>query len=152
MSPVLREDLPLPGDASLVDEYRALLQFIHLAPVGLVKARRDGRIDLMNPMAAQLLAPLGFGEGTGGLNLLTILDRASPDIRTLVQLQQGSAGVVCENYRITLPEADHAPEEAPVALGVTLMMLGDVLDSLMAVITDESAAVRLQHLKASWRT
>jgi hypothetical protein len=129
-----------------------MLQFIHLAPVGLVKARRDGVIDLMNPMAAQLLAPLGFGEGTGGLNLLSILDRASPDIRMLVQLQNNSAGVICENYRVALPEVEHAPESAPIALGITLLMLGDVLDSLMAVITDESAAMRLQHLKASWRT
>jgi len=152
MATVLHDDLPLPGGSSLVDEYRALLQFIHLAPVGLVKSRRDGAIDLMNPMAAQLLAPLGFGDGAGGLNLLSILDRASPDIRTLVQLQQDSAGVICENYRVALPEVEHAPDNAPIALGITLLMLGDVLNSLMAVITDESSAMRLQHLKASWHT
>lgn len=139
-----------PSAEALLADYRALLHFIHLVPVGLVRATPEGDIDVMNPMAAQLLAPLGFGPDHETLNLFSILDRASPDIRTLVTAFMGDTGVVCENYRIALPDAAQAPEEAPIALGITVLLLSRALHGLMVVITDESAAVRLQRLKASW--
>ncbi len=139
-----------PSPEALLADYRALLHFIHLVPVGLVRATPDGDIDVMNPMAAQLLAPLGFGPAHEALNLFSILDRASPDIRTLVTAFLGDTGVVCENYRILLPDAPTSPEDAPIALGVTVLMLSRAVHGLMVVITDESAAVRLQRLKATW--
>jgi hypothetical protein len=42
-------------DAPTDDE---LLQFVYLTPVGIVKFRADGTVNLINPLAAQLLLPL----------------------------------------------------------------------------------------------
>ena len=148
----------LPALQALQSDYQALLEFVHLAPVGLVRARASGEVLMMNPQAAQLLAPLGFGDadaadGDDALNLLAILDRASPDIRMLVQGFSGP-GVVCEGYRVQLPEvaapAHAAAAEAPIALGVTVLRLPSDPDSLMVVLTDESAALKLHRLQASW--
>jgi hypothetical protein len=43
-------------DIDAADE--ALIQFLYQAPIGLVQARPDGEITMMNPMSAQLLMPL----------------------------------------------------------------------------------------------
>ena len=48
------------------------------------------------------------------------------------------------------PAPDNAPSEAPIALGVTVLRLPSDPDSLMVVLTDESAAIKLQRLQASW--
>jgi hypothetical protein len=140
-------------EAALRAELRGLMQFVHLAPVGLVQASMDGRIALMNPMATQLLAPLDLFDGEGELNLFDILDKASPDLRTLVQTFKRTTGVICDRYRILMPELkDHSPAalDAPIALGITALMLPGTLDCLMVVLTDESANIKLQRIKASW--
>jgi hypothetical protein len=137
------------AQADLEREYNSLLQFIHLAPVGLVQARHSGLITMMNPMAAQLLAHIGFGDGDGDLNLFEILDKASTDIRTLVQTFTRTTGVLCDNFRILVPEVEGAVD-APIALGITVLQLQADADGLMVVITDETTAVKLQRLQASW--
>ncbi|MEK0411432.1 hypothetical protein WNX29_10565, partial [Limosilactobacillus reuteri] len=43
---------------SLRAEHEALMQFLYLAPVGLVQADLDGEIGMINPISAQLLMPL----------------------------------------------------------------------------------------------
>jgi hypothetical protein len=45
-----------PGAAS--SEAETLLEFLYLTPVGIVKFRLDGAIDIANPVAAALLMPL----------------------------------------------------------------------------------------------
>jgi hypothetical protein len=130
-------------------EYQALLQFFHLAPVGLVQTALNGDIHLMNPKAAQLLAPLGFGLGVP--NLFDILDQASADVRTLVGLFSESSGVVCENYRLDLLHLHRGGQRAaPEALGLTLLLLTTSPGTYMAVVTDETAAIKLQRLQATW--
>jgi hypothetical protein len=42
---------------SLRAEHEALMQFLYLAPVGLVQAGIDGEIVMINPISAQLLMP-----------------------------------------------------------------------------------------------
>ena len=71
--------LPVASEAL---DARALLEFLHLAPVGLLRMRPDGHILMMNPAAAQLLSHLGFGPGEP--NLLDMLDPVSPDLRALL--------------------------------------------------------------------
>ena len=39
-------------------ELEALLQFLYLCPVGVIKLAGCGRVDMLNPMASQLLMPL----------------------------------------------------------------------------------------------
>lgn len=136
-------------EAELRAELRGLMQFVHLAPVGLIQSRIDGHISLLNPMAMQLLAPLDLTDGNGELNLFDILDKASPDLRTLVQTFKRTTGVICDHYRILMPETQ-ASLDAPIALGITALMLPGTLDCLMVVLTDESAHIKLQRMKASW--
>jgi len=141
------------AEAALRAELRGLMQFVHLAPVGLVQASLDGQISLMNPMATQLLAPLNLNDGMGVFNLFDILDKASPDLRTLVQTFKRTTGVICDHYRILLPEIESdspAALDAPIALGITALMLPGTSDCLMVVLTDESAHIKLQRIKASW--
>lgn len=142
---------PSTTEAELRAELRGLMQFVHLAPVGLIQSRIDGRITLMNPMATQLLAPLDLSDGNddGEFNLFDILDKASPDLRTLVQTFKRTTGVICDHYRILMPETQ-ASLDAPIALGITALMLPGTLDCLMVVLTDESAHIKLQRMKASW--
>jgi hypothetical protein len=137
------------SEAELRAELRSLMQFVHLAPVGLIQCRIDGRISLMNPMDTQLLAPLGLTDGQGELKLFDILDKASPDLRTLVHTFKRTTGVICDHYRILMPEAQ-AALDALIALGITALMLPGTLDCLMVVLTDESAQIKLQRMKASW--
>ena len=147
-------DLPFPAELDAVQdiasEYLALLQFIHLAPVGLVQTASNGDIVMMNPKAAQLLAPLGFGEGMP--NLFDTLDKASSDVRALAQVFSGTTGVVCENYRLVMPAAEDGDgsQSVPEALGLTILMLTNSPASLMAVITDETNALKLQRLQSTW--
>ncbi len=151
--PALNAELPFPAELDAVQdiasEYLALLQFIHLAPVGLVQTAANGDIQMMNPKAAQLLGPLGFGQGEP--NLFDILDKASGDIRALTEVFAGNTGVVCENYRLVLPGAEgEGSQPVPEALGLTILMLTNSPASLMAVITDETNAMKLQRLQSTW--
>ncbi|MEY4766023.1 MAG: hypothetical protein RI907_2696 [Pseudomonadota bacterium] len=141
-------DPPAPPQAELLAAYQGLLQLVHHLPVGVVQADRDGRIHLMNPKATQMLAPLGFGEGE--LNLFDILDRASPDLRTLVEVFKGQQGLICENHRIELPTYMQGGARTEV-LGLTVTQLLNVAHSLLVVITDETHVERLRRIKASQR-
>jgi hypothetical protein len=128
-------------------EYRALLQFLHLAPVGLVRARLDGEIVLMNPKATMLLAPLGFGDGIP--NLFDILKEASPDLRMLVDAYSRSTGIVCENFPVPIPNPGPGPEDV-WSLGVTILRLSSDPQTIMVVISDRTADMKLRRLQSGW--
>ena len=51
-------DMDADAEGELAQEYEALIQFVYMAPAGLVQARSDGEIAMINPVAAQLLMPL----------------------------------------------------------------------------------------------
>lgn len=138
-----------PAGAAPADDLspQALLEFLHLAPVGLLRMRRTGEILMMNPAAAQLLGHLGYG--TGEPNLLKMLDPVTPDLRTLLHVFQGSAGLVFDQYRVTLPEGPD--ERRPLALGLSALMLPSDPESVMVVVTEESNAVRLERMRHSWQ-
>ena len=136
------------SDSELRLEYSALLQFLHLAPIGLVRARFSGEIVLMNPMASQLLSTIGMHDVE--FNIFDIFDKVSKDVRMLVQEFPNSKDVIlCEDFQLLLPE-NKAAKEAPIALGVTIMRLPADPDTLMVVITDASGAWRLKRLQAAW--
>jgi nitrogen-specific signal transduction histidine kinase len=136
------------SDSELRLEYSALLQFLHLAPIGLVRARFSGEIVLMNPMASQLLSTIGMHDVE--FNIFDIFDKVSKDVRMLVQEFHNSKDVIlCEDFQLLLPE-NKAAKDAPIALGVTIMRLPADPDTLMVVITDASGAWRLKRLQAAW--
>lgn len=136
------------SDSELRLEYSALLQFLHLAPIGLVRAHFSGEIVLMNPMASQLLSTIGMHDVE--FNIFDIFDKVSKDVRMLVQEFPNSKDVIlCEDFQLLLPE-NKAAKDAPIALGVTIMRLPADPDTLMVVITDASGAWRLKRLQAAW--
>ena len=123
-------------DASLEEDYEALVQFLYLAPIGLVQARLDGEILMVNPLCAQLLMPL---SSDGGLNnLFTALAAVAPDLRQRVAAFEPSHGKVCDGLqlRVTLNPADR---RAVQHLSLTLLKLD--AGRIMAVLGDVTQQV-----------
>jgi hypothetical protein len=91
------------GDAhaQLAAEHEALIQFLYLAPVGLVQTGIDGEIVMINPISAQLLMPL---SRDGCLtNLFTALEGVAPELRHLC------ASLPAQRHGLRRPA--HPPEQ-----------------------------------------
>jgi diguanylate cyclase (GGDEF)-like protein/PAS domain S-box-containing protein len=111
-------------------EYEALLQFLYLAPVGLVQLAMDGNILMMNPLAAQLLMPLSQdGDLT---NFFDALASVAPDLRLLCADYPDSYGQVCDASRLHL-HAD-AGVSGPQVLSLSMLKLDH--GRFMAVLND----------------
>jgi diguanylate cyclase (GGDEF)-like protein/PAS domain S-box-containing protein len=75
-----------------------LLQFLYLMPVGVLKFRADGAIDLLNPMAAQILMPL---ISTPALDdIYTALAALAPDLRLQVARYSADTGTILDRQRL----------------------------------------------------
>jgi len=123
--------------AQLRADYEALIQFLYLAPVGLVQADTDGGIVMMNPISAQLLMPL---SRDGGLdNLFEALDGVAPDLRYLCDQYPRPAGKICDGLHVHL-NAGGGGKKIPQILSITLFKLDAT--RLMAVIDDVTLQVR----------
>ncbi|MGX4640292.1 putative bifunctional diguanylate cyclase/phosphodiesterase [Massilia sp. SYSU DXS3249] len=113
-----------------IDAYEALVEFLYRAPIGLVQTSLDGTVDMLNPMASNLLMPLAR---EGGLdNLFAVLEPVAPQVRQLAVAFGDPSGVVCDALRVPL-EGQAAPG-APQVLSISLMKLD--AERLMAAITD----------------
>jgi diguanylate cyclase (GGDEF)-like protein/PAS domain S-box-containing protein len=122
---------------SLRAEHEALMQFLYLAPVGLVQAGIDGEIVMINPISAQLLMPL---SPDGCLtNLFTALESVAPDLRLQCAQYPQANGMVFEGVHIHLRAAD-GTRGTPQILSLTLLKLDAA--RIMAVIQDVTAEVR----------
>ncbi len=122
---------------SLRAEHEALMQFLYLAPVGLVQAGLDGEIVMINPISAQLLMPL---SPDGCLtNLFTALESVAPDLRLQCEQYPRSNGMVFEGLHIHLRASDRV-RGTPQILSLTLLKLDDA--HVMAVISDVTAEMR----------
>lgn len=120
-------DIAQPTDAQ---EYEALLQFLYMAPVGLVQLAADGTILMLNPLSAQLLMPLSRdGELT---NLFDALAPVAPDLRLLCGQFSAPRGQVCDATRLYL-HADGAGS-GPQVLSLSMLKLD--ADRLMVVLND----------------
>ena len=116
--------------------HEALLQFLYMAPVGLVQTDADGNIGLINPVSAQLLMPL---SRDGSLeNLFDALGSVAPDLRHLAAAFAAPNGVVCDGVRIQL-YADSS-KSSPQFLSLSLIKLDG--SRLMAVLADVTQQVR----------
>jgi len=122
----------------LAAEHEALMQFLYLAPVGLVQTAADGEILMMNPVSAQLLMPL---QRDGNLvNLFDALAGVAPELRHLCALFGRPSGMVCDGLHIQLGAAGTRPKRAPQVLSLTLLKLDEA--RLMAVLSDVTEQVR----------
>jgi diguanylate cyclase (GGDEF)-like protein/PAS domain S-box-containing protein len=135
--------------AQLAAEHEALMQFLYLAPVGLVQTDGDGEIVIINPISAQLLMPL---SRDGSLqNLFTALESVAPELRHLCAMFNRPAGMVCDGLHIQVGQAAQlgaAPGQrdakgmrrGPQVLSLSLMKLDAT--RFMAVLQDVSEQVR----------
>jgi len=112
-------------------EYEALLQFLYMAPVGLVQTLPDGEIVLINPLSAQLLMPLSR-DGTLS-NLFTALKSVAPNLGHLADCFAAQQGSICEDMRISV-KAESADDLQPRMLSLSLVKLDP--NRLMAVLSD----------------
>jgi len=121
-------------------EHEALIQFLYLAPVGLVQADIDGGIVMMNPISAQLLMPL---SRDGGLdNLFTALQDVAPELRHLCADYARPAGKICDGLHVHLNAGSvgSSGKKIPQILAITLLKLD--AQRIMAVIDDVTLQVR----------
>ena len=126
--------------AQLSEEYEALIQFLYLAPVGLVQLDADGEIAMMNPIAAQLLMP---HSRNGGLdNLFVALEDIAPDLRSLCQSYTANSGKICDGMHVhlTAGSANVGGKRMPQILSFTVLKLDP--NRFMAVINDITEQVR----------
>ena len=114
-----------------IDAYEALVQFLYRAPIGLVQTDLDGTVDMLNPMASNLLMPLAATDGLD--NLFAVLDAVAPQVRQMAAAFEQPSGVVCDALRVPLGAAHTAPG-APQVLSLSLLKLDP--ERLMAAITD----------------
>jgi diguanylate cyclase (GGDEF)-like protein/PAS domain S-box-containing protein len=122
-------------------EYEALLEFMYLAPVGLVQTSSAGEIIFINPISAQLLMPLSRdGEIC---NLFTALESVAPDLRHLAASFEGQQGTVCEAMRIQI-NAGIAGTSDPRLLSFSLVKLD--ANRFMAVISDITQQISRERL------
>lgn len=132
----------------LSQEYEALVQFLYIAPVGLVQADLRGEIAMINPLSAQLLMPL---SKDGNLtNLFSALEAVVPDLRHLVAGFRASYGMVCEAIRVPLGSFLN-PKSQSAMLSLTVLKLDE--ERLMAVLTDithQVAQERLLRQNEAW--
>ncbi|ALK96912.1 diguanylate cyclase [Massilia sp. WF1] len=129
------------GDAhaQLAAEHEALIQFLYLAPVGLVQTGIDGEIVMINPISAQLLMPLSR-DGTL-TNLFTALEDVAPELRRLCTTFPRPSGMVCDGLHIHLNSgAPGKRMRVPHVLSLSLLKLDG--SRLMAVLQDVSEQVR----------
>lgn len=128
-------------------DYEALLQFLYMAPIGLLQARADGEILMINPLCAQLLMPL---SADGQLvNLFAVLSGVAPDLALRVSACAEGYGKIVEDMQLPIYAGPQGRRDAQV-LSLTLLKLDE--GRLMAVVNDVTAVVQrerqLRHSQA----
>lgn len=111
------------------DLYAMLLRFLYRAPVGLVQTTLEGRIEMLNPKAAQLLLP--FAPEGHLVNLLSLLASAAPQLARQVNSVSQPSGLVCDAMPIELLTR----EPAGASHRFTLSLLKQDGVRLMAVLS-----------------
>ena len=128
--------IPQAAGEEAAGSHDALLQFLYMAPVGLVQTDADGRIGLINPVSAQLLMPLSHDGALD--NLFSALETVAPDLRHQAAGFAAPHGMVCDGVRIQL----HADPARPGPQFLSLSLLKLDASRLMAVLTDITQQVR----------
>jgi diguanylate cyclase (GGDEF)-like protein len=126
----------MPQDETAQDAGEALIEFLYRAPIGLLQARPDGEITMINPMSAQLLMPLAPAGNLG--NLFDVLEQVAPTLRALAAQHTQAGSVVCDGLRLSL--AVRAEGQPAQTLALSLSRLDD--STLMGCISDVSHTVR----------
>ena len=133
------------------EDYEALLQFMYMAPVGLMQTRHDGEILMVNPLCAQLLMPLSRDGCLA--NLFTALAGVAPDLRHRTEAFEAPHGMVVEALRLQVGAGQPDRRDARV-MSLSLLKLDG--ERLMAVLSDITEVVKrereLRHSQARINT
>jgi diguanylate cyclase (GGDEF)-like protein len=135
------------------DAYEALVQFLYRAPIGLVQIDWAGTIELLNPMASNLLMPLVGSDGLD--NLYTVLQAHAPELAAMAAAYEEPSGVICDALRVPLGDAAGGPG-APEVLAISLLKLD--AGRLMCVVADATLDIQRERetlarrLKSAART
>ena len=121
---------------SLEAEHEALLSFMYLSPVGIIRSDALGNVDMLNPLAVQLLMPLVGSRGVD--NIFESLSSVAPELRNMVSSYHAIRGPVCEGHRIFLTPAG----EKGIVMSCTIIKVNP--DMLMTVLTDISKQVEAE--------
>lgn len=127
------------------DSYEALIAFLYRAPIGLVEITSAGTIEMLNPMAAQLLIPLAPNAEL--VNLFSVLEPVAPHVQQMARDYRRPTGVVCESLRIDL-SATAGGSDIKV-LSISLMKLET--GRLIAVLADATQEAAREQQKLSRR-
>lgn len=109
------------------DALETLMEFLYIAPVGLIKFRLDGAVELINPMAAQLLVPLAPDEDLS--NAYCALAPLSPALASRVRDFPDPSGRVLDHERCAMTAGTR-----PAVLSLTVHRIHG--GSYMAVLED----------------
>ena len=126
-------------DSDLAEEHEALTQFVYLAPAGLVQARSDGEIVMINPFAAQLMMPLSQDGDLS--NLFTALEDIAPDLRSRLAAFTAPQGMVCDGVHLLVPGNAKGGRRL---FSFSLIKLDDNL--IMAMLQDVTAQAQRERL------
>jgi diguanylate cyclase (GGDEF)-like protein/PAS domain S-box-containing protein len=125
MTEALANQQPYPASR---DE--TLLEFLYLTPVGIVKFRPDGRIDMANPTAARLLIPLAPAPDMS--DLYCLLSTVMPDLPNRIEAFRAPTGAIFDQLQLTSPNG-------PTVLTLSVNKIDP--DTFMAVIQDITRAI-----------
>ncbi|NJC09799.1 sensor domain-containing diguanylate cyclase [Polymorphobacter fuscus] len=113
------------------------LELLYACPVGIVQATLDGGIVMVNPMAMNLLLPIS-ADGIV-VNLFTVLNRYSPELRSKIREFTDRQGTLCENLRIFVNAAGKNGAADAHVLSCTLIKIND--RKMIATLSDVSQQV-----------
>jgi diguanylate cyclase (GGDEF)-like protein/PAS domain S-box-containing protein len=123
-------------EGALEAEHEALLSFMYMSPIGIVRSGLNGDVDMLNPVAVQLLMPLAGRMGVG--NVFESLTNVAPELRNLVSSFPAERGRVCEGHRIVIaPSADR-----PMVLSCNIIKVNNT--TLMMTLSDISRQVEAE--------
>ncbi|WP_439532140.1 diguanylate cyclase [Polymorphobacter sp.] len=121
----------------LAEQNEELLEFLYAAPIGLAQTSADGSIQIINPLAMQMLMSI-TSRGAAD-NLFKTLWRLSPDLRNIIQGFDAPRGVVCDGHRIFVSPAGRNGLTDPMVLACKLVKLR--ADRFIIALSDVSSQV-----------
>jgi diguanylate cyclase (GGDEF)-like protein len=128
------------------DAYETLVQFLYRAPIGLAQTTLDGTVEMLNPMASNLLMPLATDAGLD--NLFDVLAPVAPHLPAMVEAFIESSGMICEGLRLPIG-VQHAASGSLQVLSLNLTKLDP--ERLMATVADATFEVQREQEMLSRR-
>lgn len=126
--------------------YEPLIQFLYRAPVALIQLQKDGSIEMLNPMASQLLMPLS--QDGDLVNFFQVLQPYAPGLLRLCTNFKHEQGLICEGMRVAINKNRRDHPESPAVLSLGLLKVDG--NRLMAILLDAThEVVREQSILAS---